>query len=248
MKAVNLLPADLRSAGSSGASGSPLASYAVLGALAVLVVLATTWSLSARQVNDRRAEVARLDAEAADAEAKAASLSGFEQTVAVAKSRRKAVADVAKARVDWAAALQEVSRTLPENAWLTSAAATTAPGVSVEGTGNPLRAGTPSPAIEIVGCTRKQDEVARLMARLRAMDGVEKVGLSQSQKTDAKVSGGTATSSDGDCRMGSSQYPQFNMVLFLRPPAGSATTAAAPAPGAPAAPATPAAAPNGAPK
>jgi Tfp pilus assembly protein PilN len=242
MRAVNLLPADLRSAASSGSSGSPVGSYAVLGALALLVVIAATWAVSARQVDDKRAEVARLDAEAQAAEAQVQNLAGFEETLSVANARKKVVSDLAKGRVDWADTLREISRTVPKTAWITQMAATTAPGVSVEGPGNPLRGTVPSPAVEILGCSPNQDDVARLMTRLRAMDGVEKVGLASSEKSDTSSTTGAAPasgdSSSEDCRQGTSTIPQFNMVIFLRNPAGApaATTTAAAATGAAATP------------
>ena len=249
MRAVNLVPKDLRSAGAAGGgSGSPAGAYAVLAALGLLVVLAATWAVSARQVDDRRAEVARLDAEAQAAEAQVQGLAGYEETVAVAKARRTALVGLANGRFDWADALREVSRTVPKGAWLTKVAGTVSPGVTVEGAGsNPLRASTPTPAIEILGCTPSHDDVARLMARLRAMDGVQKVSLSTSEKSDQGSAGGSAGSARGggdDCRMGSDRIPQFNMVVFFKAPAAAAGTtaagttgaaaAAAPAPAAPA--------------
>ena len=231
MKAVNLLPADLRSAASSGSSGSPVGSYAVLGALALLVVVAATWAVSARQVDDKRAEVARLDAEAQAAEAQVQNLAGFEETLSVANARKKVVSDLAKGRVDWADTLREISRTVPKTAWITQMAATTAPGVSVEGPGNPLRGTVPSPAVEILGCSPNQDDVARLMTRLRAMDGVDKVNLASSEKAEGATGGAAPAGGDSgeDCRQGTSTIPQFNMVIFLRNPAGAPAAATTPA-------------------
>ena len=224
MRAVNLLPSDLRSATAGGSGSSGMGAYIVLGALSVLLVVVAAWAVSTRQVNDRRAEVARLNAEAAQAEAEAGNLQSFQQFVTTARTRAQAVNDLAKKRFDWSSSLEQVSRTLPETTWITTMAASTSPAVTI-GSSNPLRAALESPAIEILGCTTSQDDVARLMARLRSMDSVEKVSLATSTKNDASDTGGGATAEGGgDCRSGSDQIPQFNIVVFFKGSAAAATT------------------------
>lgn len=243
MRAVNLLPADLRRAGSGGGSGSSAGAFALLGALAVAVLIVGLWAVSARQVKDREAEVATLNAEAAAAETQAANLAGYEATVKVAKQRRTSVVGLIEKRFDWSEAFEEVSRTVPENVWMTTMVGTAVPGIAVEGgAGNATRAAHNGPAIELTGCTTSQDQVAALMARLRSMKGVSRVGLSTSEKSDA--SGGGAPS-DGkgstDCTMGSNQRPKFSLVIFYGESAPAANAA-----GAAAGQTQPAAAPAGA--
>jgi Tfp pilus assembly protein PilN len=230
MRAVNLLPSDLRRAGSGGGSGSGAGAYALLAVLALALVLVAAWAVSSRQVTDREAEVARLNAEAQAAEQQAGSLASYEQTVKVAQTRRQSVVDLIKGRMDWASALEDVSRTVPANAWLTTMKATVAPGVSVEGgDSNPLRAAETVPAIEITGCTTSQEDVSRLMSRLRAMKDVTRVGLATSEKNDSAATTQTDSASEGttgDCTAGSSQRPKFNLVVFYgngKPEAGSDT-------------------------
>jgi Tfp pilus assembly protein PilN len=221
VKAVNLLPSDLRRAGAGGGSGSAAGPYALLAVLAVAVAIVGLWAVSARQVKDREAEVATLNAEAAAAEQQAANLSGYEGTVKIARTRRQSVVDLIGKRFDWSKAFEDVSRTLPENAWITTMTATVAPGVAVEGgAGNPQRGLVQAPAIELTGCSTSQAEVARLMARLRAMKGVSKVGLATSEKNSGTAGGGTSDSASGagqqnsDCSATSSQRPKFNLVIF----------------------------------
>jgi Tfp pilus assembly protein PilN len=229
MRAVNLLPADLRRAGSGGGSGSGAGAYALLGALALALIVVSAWAISSRQVTDRGAEVARLNAEAAAAEAQAGSLSSYEQTVKVAQTRRQAVVSLIEGRFDWAGALEDVSRTVPDNAWLTSITGTTAPGVAVEGGGsNPLRASVAAPAIEVIGCTTSHEEVSRLISRLRAMKGVTRVALATSEKNDSAGDAGRSDSAgataNGDCTAGSDQRPKFNLVVFYGTGQTAATT------------------------
>jgi Tfp pilus assembly protein PilN len=185
--------------------------------------------------------VTRLNAEAAAAETQAGNLSGYEQTVKVAKSRRDSVVNLIEKRFDWSKALNDVSRTLPENVWMTTMAATVAPGVAVEGgTGNPQRSTFNGPAIELTGCTTSQSEVARLMTRLRAMKGVSRVGLATSEKNDASSGGVSDSAASGaantDCSQSSRNRPKFNLVIFYGTgtasgasgaPSGNAAAAAA---------------------
>jgi Tfp pilus assembly protein PilN len=234
VRAVNLLPADLRRAGSGGGSGSGAGAFALLGVLAVAVAIVGLWAVTARQVKDREAEVASLNAEAAAAEQQAANLAGYEATVKVAKARRTSVVELIEKRFDWSDAFEEISRTVPANVWLTTMTGTVAPGITVEGgASNAQRASHTGPAIELTGCTTSQDQVAALMARLRSMKGVSRVGLSTSEKADNKGGGATDGGGKGstDCTSGSDQRPKFSLVIFYGESAPATGTAGATAGG-----------------
>lgn len=232
MKAVNLIPAELRRGDSSGGHSGGVV-YVVLAALAVLVALTGMWAALGKVAADRKVEAAHLQAEASKVEARAAQLAHFQAAAAASRARVEEVRTIAATRFEWAHVLREVSRTLPKQAWVTSVIGTVGPNVTVDGGNNPLRASEQAPAVELVGCTRTQDEVAKLMAQLRAMDGVTRVALSASEKSD-EVGKGNATStstpeekpSDGDCRAGSDR-PQFSIVVFFRPTGQQGTTTAA---------------------
>ena len=83
-----------------------------------------------------------------------------------------------------------------------------------------------------------QSSVALLMARLRAISGVDRVKLQASTKGETEGGGGGAGGS-GDCRAGDQDKPQFTLIVLFRSddPAAQAATAA---PGAAPAAATPA--------
>ena len=100
------------------------------------------------------------------------------------------------------------------------------------GGGGALRGALPLPALELTGCTVSQDAVARMMSRLRQVDGVERVSLASSEKAAPGAGGGGP---GGDCRMGSAKYPQFQMVVFLSAPTPATTPGAATASATPAA-------------
>jgi Tfp pilus assembly protein PilN len=149
------------------------------------------------------------------------------------------VTSLAQSRFDWSQTLHEVARTIPAGTSLLSMKGTVQPGVSVEGDSDPLRTALPVPAIELRGCTQTQKAVARMMASMRRIEGVQRVSLSSSEKVEA-------TSDDGGCR---SDTPAFSMTVFFNAVTATATPGAAAATAttgaAAASPATPAPANGG---
>jgi Tfp pilus assembly protein PilN len=240
MRAVNLLPAELRPGG-AGAGRSGGAVYGVLAVLGVLVIALAAYVLTANSVTRHRADLARASQEAALAQREAAALKPYRDFAALSRSRVQTVASLAASRFDWERTLRELSRVLPDDVWLTSLTATVAPGVTFDGassssnTGS-LRGAVQAPALELLGCTTSQADVSRVMARLRLMHGVQRVALSASEKADTAGAGGagatstaggssasgTAGASGSDCRNGSSRFPQFQLVVFFRPLPGAA--------------------------
>jgi Tfp pilus assembly protein PilN len=248
MRAVNLIPSD-QQRGAGGAAGkSGGGAYILLGALALVVVLAASYVVAGKSVSDKKATLADLSQQATAAEAKSAALTSYTKFASIRAKRVETVSQLASSRFDWAHALREVSRVLPENAWLTTLTATTSPSVSV-GTGSgALRSSLSVPAIQMQGCTTSQASVAKLIARLRLVDGVQRVSLEDSTKGQqtAGTTVGDASSGSGDCRGGHAKYPIFNVDVFFLPTgtapavaAGTATTASAtsPVPGSTTAPA-----------
>jgi Tfp pilus assembly protein PilN len=230
MRAVNLIPIDQRSgSGPPGRSGG--VAYLLLGFMALIVVMAGLYTLSARSLQSKRFELGRTEQRAQAAEAKAGSLQPYKQFATLRAQHVQTVQSLAAGRFDWAHALHELARTLPRHTWLTSLRATVAPAIQVEGgQSDPLRQSLNLPAVEILGCTTSQDGVARVMSAMRQIDGVQRVSLSTAQKVDAtggpsgsSSSGGNGASGSADCRAGSSRYPQFSMTVFFEAPAPSAT-------------------------
>ncbi|HEY7621315.1 MAG TPA: PilN domain-containing protein [Solirubrobacteraceae bacterium] len=229
MKAVNLIPAEERRGGGS-ATGSGFASYVVLGVLALIVLVSAAYTIANRTIADRRHELADVQARAEASASQAAALENYTNFSGLRQKRSETVRSLAASRFDWSHALHEVARTIPSDAWLTSMRGSVAPSSNVDGgTSDPLRSSLPSPAIELIGCTTSQDKVAAVISSLRRVDGVERVSLSSSAKTDQQKGGnasaaGDSTGSDTDCRHGSSHYPQFSMTLFFKAPAATGAT------------------------
>jgi Tfp pilus assembly protein PilN len=239
MRAVNLMPGDDHGSGSDGTGGIV---YVLLGGLAVMVALAGLWANSNKQISSRQTALDRVTIAAIAAKARAAKAAPYEAYARLADARLATVASLSVTRFDWAHSLRELSRVLPADVWLTSLDGSSgATGQAPTTTAS----AAPAPTFEFVGCTDTQAKVARLMARLRAVDGVRDVDLKTSEKPE--------TGGDKDCPANAPSDPKFTIVIAFKTPgrtkvtvdaAGRIVTASVvPSTIAAATPATPAAAP-----
>jgi len=227
MRAINLIPAEERRGGAGGRSGG--AAYALLGLLAVLVVVVSFYTLEKRSVAEKRSELARVEAQAVGAEAQAAELASFVQFAGLRAKRTQTVTSLAASRFDWSHATREVARVIPPNVWLTGLQGTITPGIALKTTAvsqtSGLRSALAVPAIEIAGCTTDQPSVARMLTRMRLIDGVTRVALQSSVKGDAAAGGGGG-GGGGDCRQGDARFPQFALVVYFDQTAGAVPSTA----------------------
>jgi hypothetical protein len=239
MRAVNLIPADQRSGASVGVGRSEGGAYAVLGLLAGVALLALLYGLASHQVAKRRSESAALAAKVAQAEVQASRLAPYTSFLALREQRVEAVNTLISSRFDWAHAFHEFGRVLPTDVSISSltgaigaAAATTAaatPTPPAAATATPAAAGTAAaastvtsatppgsvPVFTLAGCAVSQPAVARMLERLRLIDGVSEVTLQSS----------TAGSGGGGCPAGG---PAFSVQITfdaLPTPSVSATAA-----------------------
>lgn len=249
MKAVNLMPSEARSSRGGASSLGP--AHAVLGGLAAIAVGFGAVTVVGKQVDDREVKLAGIEAQATAAEAAAQANAPYTAFSALAQERVGTVKALDKTRFDWSHAMQEISRVLPANVWLDSM--TGESGAAEGASPNPATNVAPAPSFVLEGCTTGQTSVARLMARLRAVDGVSRVELQKSEKPTESASvssggqsGGAAPADTGGCPANKPSNPTFSMsVHFGVPGAGKpsvtpdgriAPTPAAPAPGATPAP------------
>ena len=245
MKAVNLIPKELRGANAPGRTG--IGVYVALGVLAAAVVLVSAWGLASRSVTQKQNDVTRVTNEATLAEQRAGELEPYKRFADVRTKRVSTVGSIARTRFNWPYALREVSRVIPADTWLSSVVGTVAPGVTVEdvngGDSNTMRSLVSSPALEISGCSMTQERVAKYLASLRRIEGVTRVSLLSSEKLDTQTSGGGAPSggsgAGSDCRQGNSRIPKFGLVVFFERSTATASTAAPGAAATPAASTTP---------
>jgi Tfp pilus assembly protein PilN len=224
MKAVNLIPVDARRG--LGGGGSGLGSYVVLGVLALVVATSAVYTLANRSLADHRHQLASVQERAQALQKQAQALDGYTSFSALRQKRSETVRSLATSRFDWSHTMHEIARTIPSDAWLTSLRGTVSPNATVEGgTNDPLRSALPGPALELVGCTTSQDKVAAVISSLRRVDGVQRVTLSSSAKVDDSSGGGGSGGGggNGDCRNGSTRFPEFSMTLFFNAPSAAGT-------------------------
>jgi Tfp pilus assembly protein PilN len=209
----------------------------LVGLLAVALVFVTIYVLSSNTINDRQAKIATLRIEVASAQAQAARLSNYASFVKLAESRAATVRQIASSRFDWHAALSDLSKVVPGNTSLQSLLGTVMPGATVSGAGGSvagsaastgsLRSALPGPAFEMKGCTATQDDVARLMSRLRLINGVTRVTLADSLKQDSAQGGSTVASTPAASGSGAvgcgANAPSFDLVVFFQPLPGAGT-------------------------
>jgi Tfp pilus assembly protein PilN len=238
VKAVNLIPNEQRAAAKPVAGKAPgapagssaLGAYVVLGVLAFAIVAAALYVLAGNSIKENKSELARVEQEANTVEAQASQLQSFADFKQVSEARLATVNGLADSRFAWPATLDDISRALPSDVFISSLDGTT---LSANG-GSSLRGAILAPSIELNGCTASQTSVARLMSRLRDVRGVTRVTLAKSEATDT-VDSATApappTAADGTtpsvttepCPSGSP--PAFDIIVFFERAAVNASAA-----------------------
>jgi Tfp pilus assembly protein PilN len=220
MKAVNLLPSDLRSSPKRGAAMAPAAdepggygAFAVLGALALCVVALAAYVVTTNAVKDRTAQLEAATAQVAATTQRVAELKPYADFQALAETRIQTVRDLASSRFDWEQALRDISRAVPAEVSLSTLNGTISG--SAGAGGGALRSAIGSPAIELSGCTTDQTAVAELLSRLRNVDGVTRVSLAKSVKADEAVATAAAGPGQGAPGCGKGRPPAFDLVIFF---------------------------------
>jgi Tfp pilus assembly protein PilN len=219
MKAVNLLPSDMRKAAVKATArvrperAEGIGAYVVLGALALCVTALAAYVLTNNTVKQRTADLQQVTAEADAMAAKAAALKPYADYEALASARVDTVRGLAAARFDWEQALRDLSRAVPAEVKLQNLTGDMGlPGTQSSG-GDPLRGSIQAPAITVTGCAPDQPAVAAMMARLRAIDGVTRVSLSKSVKEETAGPVTAGGDSAGPC--GRKSPPSFSAVVFF---------------------------------
>jgi Tfp pilus assembly protein PilN len=218
MKAINLLPPDLRGTPKGGSSKPTVAAeapagigaYVVLGALAACIVALVAYVLTTNTVKDRQAKLEATNAQAAATTQRVAQLKPYADFQATAETRIQTVKDLASSRFDWEQAMRDVSRVIPADVTLSSLSGSIS---SASGGGSSVRGAIAAPALELKGCTSGQKEVATLLSRLRNVDGVTRVSLGKSLKPAAATTAATTTTNAVGC--GKGRPPAFEIVTFF---------------------------------
>ena len=225
MKAINLLPPDLRGAPKGGsrkakaaaANDEPggIAAFVALGVLAACVAALAAYVLTTNSVKDRQAQLEAVTAEAANTTRRVNQLKPYADFQQMAETRIQTINDLASSRFDWEQSLRDVSRIVPTDVTLTSLTGTIAGGAA--GGGSTVRSAIASPAVELKGCATNQGDVAQLLSRLRNVDGVTRVSLSKSLKPPMTPAGTptTAATPGTPIACAGKRPPAFEIVAFF---------------------------------
>jgi Tfp pilus assembly protein PilN len=247
MRAVNLLPAELRRGGGGAAGRSQGAAHLLLAGLAGLLIMGVLFANAHHQRTSLESQLAPVAQEADAAQARATALTPFTQFDALRAQRGQSISALVTQRVDWAADLRGIASVLPNDVKLLSltgalpasgAATSSGPAAAAinPATGRPATAGSaaaaaaaappPSgPTVQLTGCASTHTQVGDVINLLRGVPGVVAVGLSSSSK--AASTPASTTSTPGGCG-NPAQHPQFAMTLSFAAPGAASTGAPAP--------------------
>jgi len=183
VRSINLIPAEQRrgAGGLAGRAGG--ASYVVVGALAVFVLMGVFYAIAIGQASSRKSELARVTAQTATTQAQAAVLDPYVQFAAIRQQRQQAITSLAASRFDWSDAMDQIARSLPTDVTLSSVAGTGGAGGATPAAAPGLPAPAASgPAVVLTGCATSHSEVATVLVDLNKVGGVSMVSLTSSAK------------------------------------------------------------------
>ncbi|HEY8467641.1 MAG TPA: PilN domain-containing protein [Solirubrobacterales bacterium] len=183
MRPVNLIPPEERRGDRAPLRRGPVA-YALVGALAVALVAVLALVLFSNSVTEKESRLAALEAERDAVAAEAQALAPYAQFAAMQQNRELTVISLADSRFDWERVLRELALVIPDDVWLLE--------LTGEAVGNGEDGGTLGPSLQISGCGRDHEAVARFIAALEDIDGVTRVGLSDTVREEGGSSGSNA--------------------------------------------------------
>ena len=214
MRAVNLLPPDLRDAAPKAARTRPepvqgIGAYVVLASLVLCVAALAGYVMLTNGVEQRQADLVAAQLRAKAAATKATALKPYADFEARTSARVETVRGLAAARFDWEQALGDLSHAMPADVKLQTLNGDMGlPGTSGSTGADPLRGSIAAPAISLAGCASSHTNVARMMARIKAVDGVTRVSLSKSEAPAVQGGGAPSPCGEGD-------PPTFSIVAFF---------------------------------
>lgn len=192
MRPINLIPEqERRHQGGAGRTG-PLA-FIVVGALVFALAGVVALVLTSNQVSERESELASLHGRTAAAQARAERLAPFTSFNDVKEQRTETISELADNRFDWSRVLHELSLVMPRWVILTEISGSSGGGAG-EGSSDSAGQSIKGPSLSVTGCAKSQTRVAQMVAALKRIDGVTRVGLESSVISPAEGSEGTGGS------------------------------------------------------
>ena len=224
MKRMNLLPPELRPR-EGGRRGS---SYLVIGALFASVVAMLVYAMVIGGVRSDETELASLNNETQQAEARADALRPYGDFAEMKDQREQSVRTVADTRFDYERLTRELARILPAGVWIGHLdVAPAQPDQEVVEAGADSVAGsqTPPPAMTVSGCAPDQDIVADALDRLHALTGATNVELGSSRNSESTQASSSrrpslvsSSGGNGGCGSGGRPRVAFDATVTLTSP------------------------------
>jgi Tfp pilus assembly protein PilN len=156
-------------------------------------------ALTNKQISDRTAEKASLQAEEAQAQATADALAPYAEFAQESSARSATVTSLAQSRFDWVRVMKELALVLPDDVWLTSLSGSVSAGGAGEGSSG-LAEGLEVPTLSLKGCATGHDAVAAFIETLEDIDGVTRVGVASSQRSDESSAGAGGGGGSASCQ------------------------------------------------
>lgn len=215
MRPINLIPQEERRAHGTTTRTGALA-YILVGSLAVLLIGVVMLVLTSNTIGDREDEVTSLQAKKAAAVTRADKLAPYASFQQVAEKRTKTVAELADSRFDWVRVIRQLSLILPPRVYFSTLSG------AASGGGESGAAEIAGPSLTLVGCAPGQRTVAALIASLKEIDGVTRVGLTSSGLSKNEEKG---PESENICEIGNKYQFEVVVAFDAAPPSPDSPTA-----------------------
>jgi Tfp pilus assembly protein PilN len=195
MRPVNLIPPEDRRGERAPLRAGPLA-YVVVGVLLLAFVGIYMLVSVGNSISEREAEVAGLQQQLDSSKARADALQSFSAFASMEQGRTETVSSLAHSRFDWERVLRELALVVPEEVSLVDLSGAVAGAASAESDADATNGGAEidAPTLTMSGCASDHESVAQMVSALRDIDGVTRVGLSNSTAAGgASAVGGEST-------------------------------------------------------
>ncbi len=204
MRPVNLIPAEDRR-GDHAPLRAGVASYAILGVLALGLIAVVLVVLTNNDIKDSKAQLTTLQARQAQAQTTSTDLAPYTNFASVSQARAETVSSLAQTRFDWQRVLNELALVIPPRVTLLNLTGTASSNVAL-GAASSSSSSSDSisgPSLLIDGCAEGQEGVAAFLAALKDIDGVTRVGMQSSALGASDSASAAASSADAatdDCQ------------------------------------------------
>ncbi len=180
MRPVNLIPPEDRRGDRAPLRAGSL-SYVLVGAFAAALLAVLGLVMTQNSITERENEIAELEVAHDNAAQQAGALAPYAEFATLQQQRELTITGLARSRFDWERVLRELARVIPSDVTLVALEAAT----DGESEGLVATESGGAPGMTMDGCARNHESVAGFVAALEDIDGVTRVGLSDTTRSGA---------------------------------------------------------------